>query len=171
MAYLTEMRQDKSQYPYNNVMSCDWLIRQLKKHNWDKKAEAVQAVIDKGLNSYASTKTLSPNSPVIEPMYFIQVIQRKDEKIMDRRDTSYGDDQNIGLHDLASQPTMHQITTNQRVTINGQSVNIPLDYGFCPFCAYHSRCHKTLNNHVRMHLQMPMSAGLETAFMPPLTAR
>ena len=107
-------------------MSCDQLVRQLKKHNQDKKAEAVQAVIDKGLNSYASTRTLTPNSPVIEPLYLIWVIQQKNGKIMDWRDADYRDDQNIGLHNLVSQPSMHRMTTNRRITINGQTIIISL---------------------------------------------
>ena len=104
--YLNRMRQNKFQYPYSNVMSCNQLIQQLKKNNWGKKADAVQMVIDKGLNSYAPTRMLSPSALVIEPLYFIRVIQNSNCKIMDWRDPDYGDDQNIGLHDLVSQPCM-----------------------------------------------------------------
>ena len=48
-----------------------------------------QAVVDKGLNSYASTRILTPDAPVIEPKYFIWVIQKADGSIMDHRDQEY----------------------------------------------------------------------------------
>ena len=80
-AYLNLIRWDKSQYPYQNVMSCGGLVDQLKDHSWKEKA-----VIDKGLNSYALTGMLSPSVPAIEPKYFIWVIQKSNGKIIDQWD-------------------------------------------------------------------------------------
>ena len=69
--YLTDIWQDKSQYPYQNVMSCCQLIDLLEEHGQKEKANKVRTVIDKGLNSYAPTGKLSPSAPVIKPKFFI----------------------------------------------------------------------------------------------------
>ena len=83
-AYLTLIRQDISQYPHRNVMSCLQLLKQLEDHDLDAKADRVRTVIEKGLNSYAPARKLPANAPVIEPKYFIQVIQKKNGEIIDQ---------------------------------------------------------------------------------------
>ena len=83
-AYLTLIRQDISQYPHRNVMSCHRLLKQLEDHDLDAKADRVRMVIEKGLNSYAPARKLPANTPVIEPKYFIRVIQKKNGEIIDR---------------------------------------------------------------------------------------
>ena len=83
---------------------------------------------------------------------------------MDCRDPNYGEDQNIGLHGLVSQASMHRMDTTQKVTIDRWTAMIPLDAGYCPFCAYHARCHRTLNNHVRIHLRLSMFCGVGDCF-------
>ena len=82
----------------------------------------------------------------------------------DWRDGEFGDDQNIGLHDLVSQMSMRRVTTKQNVTVNGCTYSIKIDSGFCPFCQYHAECHKTLNNHVRLHLRIQMFCGVPGCF-------
>ena len=74
--YLWEAWKDKSLYPHNNVMSGDRLIALLEKYGLTEKADKVQAVIKKGLNSYAPSGMLATGDPVIEPKYFIWVIQK-----------------------------------------------------------------------------------------------
>ena len=145
-------------------MSCHWLLDLLEEHGWKEKADKVWAVIDKGLNSYAPTGMLTPSDPVIEPKFFIRVIQKSNGKIIDRRHGNHGEDQNIGLHDLVSQLSMCWVTTRQNVTVNGCTYLTPLDAGFCPFCSYHARCHKTLNNHIQLHFWMPMFCGVGDCF-------
>ena len=82
-AYLNLIRRDKSQYPHQNVMSCHRLLDLLEEHGQKEKADKVWAVIDKGLNSYAPTGMLTPSDPVIEPKFFIRVIQKSNGKIID----------------------------------------------------------------------------------------
>ena len=117
-AYLNAIQRDKSLYPYRNVMSGEWLIALLEKHAQKEKADKVQAVIDKGLNSYAPTGLLSPSAPAIKPKYFTQVIQKSTGKIIDWWDGVHGEDQNIGLHDLVSQLSMRWVNTKQGITVN-----------------------------------------------------
>ena len=105
-------------------MSGHQLIALLEKYGLGEKADKVWAVIKKGLNTYAPSGMLATGDPVIEPKYFIQVIQKSNSEIMDRRDGEFGDDQNIGLHDLVSQMSMRWVTTTQNVTVNGHTYSV-----------------------------------------------
>ena len=130
-----------------------------------------QAMIDKGLNNYTPSGFLSPDSLVIEPKYFIWVIQKSNNRIMDHRDGGHEEDQNIGLHDLVTQPSMCWMITSRKVTVNRHNITTPLDAGFCPFCAYHTRCHRTLNNHVWIHLGLSMFCGVGDCFFATSDAK
>ena len=163
--------KDKSLYPHNNIMSGDRLIVLLEKYGLKEKADKVWAVIKKGLNTYAPSGMLATGDPVIEPKYFIRVIQKSNGEVMDRRDEEFGDGQNIGLHDLVSQMSMRRVTTTQNVTVNGHTYSVRIDCGFCPFCQYHAECHKTLNNHVRLHLRMPMFCGVLGCFYTTFSSK
>ena len=162
--YLWEAQKDKSLYPHKNIMSGHQLIVLLEKYGLKKKADKVRAVIKKGLNTYAPSRMLAAGDPVIEPKYFIRVIQKSSSEIMDWRGGEFGDDQNIGLHDLVSQMSMCRVTTTQNVSVSGRTYSVQIDSGFCPFCQYHAECHKTLNNHVQLHLHMLMFCGVPGCF-------
>ena len=169
-AYLTLIRQDKSQYPHWNIMSHTWFLKQLKDHGkdhgMDEKANWVRSVIEKGLSNYALARMLPTNSAIIEPKYFIRVIQKKTGEVIDRQDGKHGEDQNIGLHDLVSQMSMRWANIKQNVTVNGCTYLTEINAGFCPFCNYHCSCHKTLNNHVWIHLWLPMFCKVGDCFYP-----
>ena len=81
-AYLWDAQKDKSLYPHNNVMSGNWLIALLEKYGLKEKADKVRVVIQKGLNTYAPSRMLAAGDPVIEPKYFIRVIQKSNGEIM-----------------------------------------------------------------------------------------
>ena len=162
--YLRQIRDDKSQYPNQNIMSCTRLFRQLKDHDMGLKAARAKAVVEKGLNNYAPARMLPANTPLIEPQYFIRVIQKKDGEIIDRREGKHGEDKNISLHDLVSQMSMCWVNVQQGVTINGCTYPTKIDTGYCPFCNYHCLCHKTLNNHVRLHLWLLMFCRVGDCF-------
>ena len=162
--YLTLIRQDKSQYPHQNVMSHAQLIKQLKDHGMDEKANQVRSVIEKGLNNYALARMLPTNSPIIKPKYFIRVIQKKTGEVIDWQDGKHGEDQNISLHDLVSQMSMRRVNIKQNVTVDGHTYLTEIDARFCPFCNYHCSCHKTLNNHVQIHLRLLMFCGAGDCF-------
>ena len=153
--YLEMIWQDKSLYPNRNIILGTWLIEQLRKNHRDTEADNVQAIIDKGFRSHAL---------VIKPLYFIRCLQRSNGEMLDSQDDNYGDDQNIGLHDLVSQPSMQCLCTSWKVTVNNRRLLTPIDAGFCPFCEYHSSCHKTLNNHVRIHLSLSLFCGIGGCF-------
>ena len=84
--------------------------------------------------------------------------------MLDSTDDNYRDDQNIGLHDLVSQLSMRCLCTSQKITVNKRRLSTPIDAGFCPFCEYHSSCHKTLNNHIWIHLSLSLFCGIGGCF-------
>ena len=43
----------------------------------------------------------------------------------------------------------------------GKIVQGKVYYGYCPFCSYASQNHRTLNNHIRMHLCLTLACGIE----------
>ena len=57
----------------------------------------MQAVIDKGMNSHAPRDFPDSDTLVIQPLYFIQCLQRSNSDMLDSTDDNYGDDQNIVL--------------------------------------------------------------------------
>ena len=95
------IRQDKSLYPNCNIILGTWLIEQLRKNGRGTEADNVQAVIDKGFHSHAPWDLPDSDTPVIQPLYFIHT-----GDMLDSTDDNYGDNQNIGLPDLVSQPSM-----------------------------------------------------------------
>ena len=138
-AYLREAQKNKSLYPHKNVMSGHRLIVLLEQYGLKEKADKVWAVIKKGLNTYAPSGMLAAGDLVIEPKYFIRVLQKSNGEIMDRRDREFRDDQNIGLHDLVSQMSMHRVTTTQNVTVNGRTYSVRVDCGCCFYTTFSSK--------------------------------
>ena len=120
--------------------------------------------MDKGFSSHAHRDFPESDTPVIQPLYFIRCLQKSNSDMLDSRDGNYRDNQNIGLHDLVSQPSMRCLCTSQKVTVNNHRLSTPIDAGFCPFCEYHSSCHKTLNNHVWIHLSLSLFCGIRGCF-------
>ena len=165
--YLDRICRDKSRYPNGNFMSCQCLLQWLIDHDMGSKADWVWEVMSKCLTSHAlQTMPQNLGGLAIEPQYFIRVIQKKNGGIIDQHDSRHREDQNIGLHDLMSQPSMCQVNTKQNVTVNRHTYLTEIDAGFCLFCNYHSSCHRTLNNHVQIHLRLPMFCGVGDCFFP-----
>ena len=104
--YLEMVWEDKSLYPNCNVVLGTWLIEQLRKNHRCTEADNMQAIIDKGLKSHAPRDFSEPDALVIKPLYFIRCLQKSNGEMLNARDNNYGDDQNIGLHDLVSEPSM-----------------------------------------------------------------
>ena len=139
--------EDTSLYPNRNVILVTRWIERLKNKKRMALADHFQAVVDKGFSSHSPQGSFpQPEDPVMKPLYFVCCLQRSDGTIIDARDKNYGDDQNIGLHDLISQPSMRRLCTSRKITVNNRRLQTPIDARFCPFCDYHSSCHKTLNN-------------------------
>ena len=88
--YLEMMWKDTSLYPHCNIVLGTQLIEWLQENHLDDKADDIQAVIDKGLNGHAPQGFLTLDAPVIEPWYFVQVLQKSNGHVIDSRDENYG---------------------------------------------------------------------------------
>ena len=112
--YLEIVQQDKSLYPNHNVVLGTQLIEQLRKNHRGTEVDNMQTVIDKGFSSHIPRDFSKPDAPVIKPLYFIRCLQKSNGEMLDAWDDNYRDDQNIGLHDLVSQPSMQCLCTSRR---------------------------------------------------------
>ena len=156
--------EDKSLYPNQNVILATQWIQRLRDKKRDDLADQFLAVVDKGFGSHSPRGFPQPDDPVMKPLYFVHCLMRSDGTVIDATDKNYGDDQNIGLHDLASQPSMLRLATSRKITVNNCRLLTSIDAGFCPFCNYHASCHKTLNNHIRIHLSLSLFCGFPGCF-------
>ena len=77
---------------------------------------------------------------------------RSDGTVIDATDKNYGDDQNIGLHDLASSPSMQHLATSQKITVNSRRLLASI--GAFP----------SLNNHIQIHLSPSLFCGFPGCF-------
>ena len=162
--YLEFVMEDKSLYPNWNVILATQWIQRLRDKKRDDLADWFLAVVDKGFGSHLPQGFPKPDDPVMKPLYFVRCLMRSDGTVIDATDKNYGDNQNIGLHDLVSQPSMRHLGTSRKITVNSRRVLTMIDAGFCPFCEYHASCHKMLNNHVRIHLSVLLFCGFPGCF-------
>ena len=158
--YLELVMEDKSLYPNRNVILATRRIQKLRNKKRDNLADWFLAVIDKGFGSHSPQGFLQPDDPVMKPLYFVRCLMRSDGTVIDATDKNYGDDQNISLHDLASLPSMQRLATSRKITVNSRRLLTSIDTRFCPFAS----CHKTLNNHVRIHLSLSLFCGFLGCF-------
>ena len=112
--------EDKSLYPNRNVILATWWIQRLRDKKRDDLADRFLAVIDKGCGSHSPRGFPQLDDPVMKPLYFVRCLMRSDGTVIDATDKNYGDDQNIGLHDLASQPSMQCLATSRKITVNSR---------------------------------------------------
>ena len=162
--YLELVMEDKSLYPNQNVILATQWIQRLRDKKRDDLVDRFLAVVDKGFGSHLPQGFPQPDDPVMKPLYFVRCLMRSDGTVIDTSDKNYGDDQNISLHDLTSQPSMWCLTTSWKITVNSHRLLTLIDTGFCPFCNYHSSCHKMLNNHVRIDLSLLLFCGFLGCF-------
>ena len=167
--YLELIWQDKSLYPNRNVILGTRLIEQLWKNGRNTEVDNVQAVIDKGMNCHTPWDFPNLDSLlIIHPLYFIQCLQRSNGAMLDSTDDNYRDDQNIGLHDLVSQPSMQCLCTSQKVTVNNHRLTTPIDARYCPTIQVATR-HLTITS--RYIWASPSSVVSQVVSLPPAAAR
>ena len=96
----------------------------------------------------------SGKSGPIKARYVIRILRSAEGQIIDARDSDYGRDWNIGLYDIVSAASTKKVEKNGQMLWKGLSVSGKVSYGYCPFCSYASTNHRTLNNHIQMHLRL-----------------
>ena len=102
----------------------------------------------------------SGKSGPIKAWYVILVLRSVAGHIIDARDPEYGCDSNIGLYDIVSTASTKKVKKSGQLLWKGRLVSGKVSYGYCPFCSYASTNHRTLNNHIRMHLRLSLACGM-----------
>ena len=97
----------------------------------------------------------------IKCRYVIYVLCSVEGKIIDALDSDYGRDWNIGLYDIISQASTKKVEKSGSLVYKGQVVQGKVTYGYCPFCSYASTNHRTLNNHIWMHLHLTLACWMK----------
>ena len=92
--------------------------------------------------------------------YVIRVLRSAEGVIIDARDSDYRRDWNIGLYDIVSAASTKKVERHGQIVWKGHSVSGKVNYGYCPFCSYASTNHRTLNNHIWMHLRLSLACGM-----------
>ena len=96
----------------------------------------------------------------IKARYVIRILWSAVGHIIDPCDSDYGRDWNIGLYDIVSATSTKKVEKHGQMLSKGCSVLGKVSYGYCPFCSYASTNHRTLNNHIRMHLHLSLACGM-----------
>ena len=97
----------------------------------------------------------------IKCWYVIFILRSVKGLIINARDSDYGRDWNIGLYDIVSPASTRKVEKSSTLIYKGRVVQGKVTYGYCPFCSYASTNHRTLNNHIRMHLRLTLACGMK----------
>ena len=97
----------------------------------------------------------------IKCWYVIYVLRSVEGLIIDACDSDYGRDWNIGLYDKVSPASTRKVEKSGSLIHKGKVVQGKVTYEYCPFCSYASTNHRTLNNHIRMHLHLTLACRMK----------
>ena len=103
----------------------------------------------------------STKARLIKCRYVIYVLRSVKGQIIDALDSDYGRDWNIGLYDIISPASTKKVEKSGSLVYIGQVFQGKVTYGYCSFCSYASTNHRTLNNHIRMHLCLTLACGMK----------
>ena len=157
--YLSQVRDISWSYPAKGNL---WTARQyFQELQTCKDREMVEqgetVLLDRGMLGIPQE---SGKSGPIKARYVIRVLRSAEGVIIDACDSDYGRDWNIGLYDIVSAASTKKVERHGQIVWKGRSVSGKVSYGYCPFCSYASTNHRTLNNHIRMHLCLSLACGM-----------
>ena len=116
---------------------------------------------NKGMPGIPQENTLEAGKwELIKAHYVMKVLRSMDGEVIDAKHPNYGRDQNIGLYDIESPASMRKVERSGQMTVRGKLIKGCVDYRYYPLCPYTSQNHRTLNNHIRMHIQVTMACGM-----------
>ena len=98
---------------------------------------------------------------LIKSWYVIFVLRSVEGQIIDAHDLDYGRYWNIGVYDIISPASTRKVEKSSSLIYKGRVVQGKVTYEYCPFCSYASTNHRTLNNHIRMHLHLTLACGMK----------
>ena len=157
--YLSQVRDISWSYPAKgNLWTARQYFQELQTCKDREMVEQGETVLrDRGMLGIPQE---SGKSGPIKARYVIRVLRSAEGVIIDARDSDYGCDWNIGLFDIVSAASTKKVERHGQIVWKGRSVSGKVSYGYCPFCSYASNNHRTLNNHIRMHLRLSLACGM-----------
>ena len=159
-AYLSSVKDVSWSYPAKgNLITARQYYQDLKASRDPEAIEAGNTVLwDKGMMGILQE---SSKAGPIKCRYVIYVLRSVKGQIIDARDSDYGRDWNIGLYDIVSPASTQKVEKSGSLIYKGQVVQGKVTHGYCPFCSYASTNHRTLNNHIQMHLRLTLACGMK----------
>ena len=157
--YLSQVRDISWSYPAKgNLWTARQYFQELQTCKDRETVEQGESVLrDRGMLGIPQE---SGKSGPIKAQYVIRILWSAEGVIIDARDSDYGRDWNIGLYDIVSAASTKKIERHGQIVWKGRSVSGKVSYGYCPFCSYASTNHRTLNNHIWMHLRLSLACGM-----------
>ena len=159
-AYLSVVKDVSWSYPAKgNLITARQYYQDLKASKDPEAIEAGESILwEKGMMGIP--QEMAKAGPV-KCRYVIYVLRSVEGQIIDARDSDYGRDWNIGLYDIVSPASTKKVEKSGSLVYRGRNVQGKVTHGYCPFCSYASTNHRTLNNHIRMHLRLTLACGMK----------
>ena len=159
-AYCNSVRDVSWSYPTKgNLITAHQYYQDLKASKDQEAIEARNTVLwDKGIMGIPQE---SFKAGLIKCRYVIYVPHSVEGQIIDACDSDYGRDWNIRLYDIVSPASTQKVEKSGSLIYKGRVVQGKVIHGYCPFCSYASTNHRTLNNHIWMHLRLTLACGMK----------
>ena len=159
-AYLSSVKDVSWSYPAKgNVITARQFFKDLKA---SKDREAIEVgdniLREKGMMGILQE---SLKARPIKCQYIIFILHSVEGLIINARDSDYGRDWNIGLYDIISLTSKRKVEKSGTLIYKGWVIQRKVTYGYCLFCSYASTNHRTLNNHIRIHLCLTLACRMK----------
>ena len=157
--YLSVVKDVSWSYPAKgNLITAHQYYQDLKASKDMEAIEAGEGVLqEKGMMGIPQMAKAGP----VKCRYVIYVLRSVEGQIIDIRNSDYGRDWNIGLYNIISPALTKKVEKSSSLVYRGRNVQGKVTHGYCPFCSYASTNHRTLNNHIRMHLHLTLACGMK----------
>ena len=158
--YLSCVKDVSWSYPAKgNLITARQYYQDLKVSKDPEAIEAGNTVLqDKGMMGIPQE---SSKAGPIKCRYVIYVLRSVESQIIDACDLDYRRDWNIGLYDIVSPASTRKVEKSGSLIFKGRNMQGKVTHGYCPFCSYASTNHRTLNNHIWMHLRLTLACGMK----------
>ena len=159
-AYLSSVKDVSWSYPAKgNLITAHQYFKDLKaSKDWEAIEAGDNVLWEKGMMGIPQE---SIKARPIKCRYVIFILCSVEGQIIDTLNLDYGQDWNIGLYDIISPASTRKVEKSGSLIYKGQVVQGKVTYGYSPFCLYASTNHRTLNNHIRMHLHLTLACRMK----------
>ena len=156
LKYLSNVKDISWSYPAKgNIITAHQYFKNLEApKDWEAIEAADNILQEKGMLGILQE---SSKARPVKCRYVIYILRSVKGQIINALDSDYGRDWNIGLYDIISPASMRKVEKSGSLIYKGWVVQGKVTYRYCPFCTYASTNHRTLNNHIRMHLHLTLA--------------